>query len=173
MFLSRRPDRIDWLKKVPLFSGLSGRDLDLIARQTDVVKADAGKVLTRQGALGEEFLLIVDGSARVERDGKPSDQPAHIARQCGEVASGQLLKLCSRLLLPTELAMYGGESRPPADSYDPVWSPDGTQVAYVVRGEDSPSVYVANADGSGQPRKLTDGDNPSWSPDGERIAFTR
>ena len=71
MFLSRRPDRIDWLKKVPLFSGLSGRDLDLIVRQTDVVKADAGKVLTRQGALGEEFLLIVDGSARVERDAKP------------------------------------------------------------------------------------------------------
>ena len=71
MFSSRRPDRIDWLRKVPLFSGLSGRDLDLIARQTDVVKADRGKVLTRQGALGEEFLLIVDGSARVERDGKP------------------------------------------------------------------------------------------------------
>jgi len=71
MFLSRRPDRIDWLKKVPLFSGLSRRDLDLVARLTDVVKADAGKVLTRQGALGEEFLLIVDGSARVERDGKP------------------------------------------------------------------------------------------------------
>jgi len=69
MFLSRRPDRIDWLKKVPLFSGLSGRDLDLIARQTDVVKADGGKRLARQGALGEEFLLIVDGSARVERDG--------------------------------------------------------------------------------------------------------
>jgi len=71
MFLSRRPDRIDWLRKVPLFSGLSGRDLDLVARQTDVVKAHEGKVLTRQGALGEEFLLIVDGSARVERDGKP------------------------------------------------------------------------------------------------------
>jgi CRP-like cAMP-binding protein len=70
MFLSRRPDRIDWLRKVPLFSGLSGRDLDLIARQTDVVRADEGRVLTRQGALGQEFLLIVDGSARVERDGK-------------------------------------------------------------------------------------------------------
>jgi CRP/FNR family cyclic AMP-dependent transcriptional regulator len=69
MFLSRRPDRIDWLRKVPLFSGLSGRDLDLIARQTDVVRVDGGRVLTRQGALGEEFLLIVDGSARVERDG--------------------------------------------------------------------------------------------------------
>jgi CRP/FNR family cyclic AMP-dependent transcriptional regulator len=69
MFLSRRPDRIDWLKKVPLFSGLSRRDLDLIARLTDVVRADEGKVLTRQGALGEEFLVIVDGRARVERDG--------------------------------------------------------------------------------------------------------
>ena len=71
MFLSRRPDRIDWLKKVPLFNGLGRRDLDLIARGTDVVRADGGKTLTRQGALGEEFLLIVDGSARVERDGKP------------------------------------------------------------------------------------------------------
>jgi len=71
MFLSRRPDRIDWLKKVPLFSGLSGRDLDLVARGTDVVRADGGKVLTRQGTLGEEFLLLVDGSARVERDAKP------------------------------------------------------------------------------------------------------
>ena len=69
MFLSRRPERIDWLKKVTLFSGLSRRDLDLIARGTDVVRADGGKMLTRQGALGEEFLLIVDGSARVERDG--------------------------------------------------------------------------------------------------------
>jgi len=56
---------------VPLFSGLSCRDLDLIARQTDVIRADGGRVLTRQGALGEEFLLIVDGSARVERDAKP------------------------------------------------------------------------------------------------------
>ena len=71
MFLSRRPDRIDWLRKVPLFSGLSGRDLDLVARGTDVVRADGGKVLTRQGTLGEEFLLLVDGSARVERDAKP------------------------------------------------------------------------------------------------------
>ena len=35
-----------------------------------MVRADGGKVLTRQGGLGEEFLIIVDGSARVERDGK-------------------------------------------------------------------------------------------------------
>lgn len=70
MFLRRLPDRIDVLKKVPLFSGLSRRDLTLIARETERVEADEGKVLARQGALGREFFIIVDGRACVERDGK-------------------------------------------------------------------------------------------------------
>jgi len=70
MLLRRLPDRIDLLKKVPLFSGLSRRDLTLIVRETERVDADQGKVLARQGGLGREFFLIVDGSARVERDGK-------------------------------------------------------------------------------------------------------
>lgn len=69
MFL-RRSDRLDSLRKVPLFSGVSRRHLDLIARLADEVRWDAGKVLARQGERGLEFLLIVDGSARVERDGK-------------------------------------------------------------------------------------------------------
>jgi CRP/FNR family cyclic AMP-dependent transcriptional regulator len=70
MLLRRRSEKVDVLKKVPLFSGLSRRHLDLIARQVDQVKIDAGRVLARQGGLGLEFLLILDGSARVERDGK-------------------------------------------------------------------------------------------------------
>ena len=69
MFL-RRSDRFDALRKVPLFSGLSRRHLDLIARHADEVTLSAGNVLARQGERGLEFLLIVDGSARVERDGK-------------------------------------------------------------------------------------------------------
>lgn len=70
MFLPRRSDRLDVLRKVPLFSRLSRRHLDLIARHADEVRLNTGKVLARQGELGLEFLLIVDGSARVERDGK-------------------------------------------------------------------------------------------------------
>lgn len=70
MLLRRRSDKADVLKKVPLFRGFSGRDLDLIARAADEVKVDAGKVLARQGTLGLEFLLILEGEARVERDGK-------------------------------------------------------------------------------------------------------
>jgi CRP-like cAMP-binding protein len=69
MFL-RRSEILDPLRKVPLFSGVSRRHLDLIARLADEVRWEAGKVLARQGERGLEFLLIVDGSARVERDGR-------------------------------------------------------------------------------------------------------
>ena len=70
MLLRRRSEKVDVLKKVPLLSGLSRRDLDLIARVADEVKVEKGRVLTRQGGLGMEFLLLLEGSARVERDGK-------------------------------------------------------------------------------------------------------
>lgn len=70
MLLRRRSLMVDMLRKVPLFSGLSQRHLDLIARHADEVRMDGGKVLARQGEGGLEFLLIVEGSARVERDGK-------------------------------------------------------------------------------------------------------
>jgi CRP/FNR family cyclic AMP-dependent transcriptional regulator len=70
VLLRRHADKIDDLKKVPLFSALNRRHLDAIARHADEVKRDAGTVLARQGARGLEFLLIVEGSARVERDGE-------------------------------------------------------------------------------------------------------
>lgn len=70
MLLRRHADKIDDLKKVPLFSALNRRHLDVIARNADEVKRDAGTTLARQGARGLEFLLIVEGSARVEKDGK-------------------------------------------------------------------------------------------------------
>jgi CRP-like cAMP-binding protein len=69
MLLRRRSDKVDVLKKVPLFGELSRRHLDHIAREADEVKEAAGTVLTKQGGLGREFLLILEGSARVERDG--------------------------------------------------------------------------------------------------------
>jgi len=69
MLLRRRSDKVDVLKKVPLFGELSRRHLDHIAREADEVKEEKDAVLTRQGGLGREFLLILEGSARVERDG--------------------------------------------------------------------------------------------------------
>lgn len=66
----RRSDKASFLGGVPLFSGLSRRHLNELARHVDEVTATAGKVLARQGEHGLEFILLVDGRARVERDGK-------------------------------------------------------------------------------------------------------
>jgi TolB protein len=60
------------------------------------------------------------------------------------------------------------------DGMDPVWSPDGEQIA-LIRWRDPRGVWVINADGSGE-RHIFDWDQarwPSWSPDGEQILFTR
>ena len=66
----RTSDRVSALARVPLFSGLSRRYLNELARHVDEVTVKAGKVLARQGEHGLEFLLIVEGKAHVERDRK-------------------------------------------------------------------------------------------------------
>ncbi len=66
----RKSDRIDRLAKVPLFKGFSKRELRLIDQRADEVHIKAGRTLARQGERGREFLLILEGRARVERDGK-------------------------------------------------------------------------------------------------------
>jgi Tol biopolymer transport system component len=60
-------------------------------------------------------------------------------------------------------------------AFSPVWSPDGTEVAfYASRGSESVQLFVAPAIG-GSPQQLTEfqGEisNPAWSPDGLTIAF--
>jgi CRP-like cAMP-binding protein len=59
-------DKIDRLEEVGLLAGCSRRQLRAIARISDVVEVPADTVLARSGQAGEEFFLILDGSARVE-----------------------------------------------------------------------------------------------------------
>lgn len=66
----KRDAFLDHLAEVPLFSALSKKDLQLVARNAEDVKVDAGKVLVSEGAAGTEFFVIVDGKARVTRRGK-------------------------------------------------------------------------------------------------------
>jgi CRP/FNR family transcriptional regulator, cyclic AMP receptor protein len=58
------------LKSVPLFSGLSKRERELVARFADEVDVPAGKVLTKEGGPSQEFFVITSGSATVTREGE-------------------------------------------------------------------------------------------------------
>ena len=65
------------------------------------------------------------------------------------------------------------------NSYEPVWSPDKTKIAFasdMSRIDGGTDIYVMNADGTGVTR-LTNSTTPvadrqpAWSPDGTKIAF--
>ena len=70
MFRRGRPDKVDILRGIPLFSRLSQRQLSAIANSADLAARREGAVLAKQGAQGLEAIIIVDGRARVEVDGK-------------------------------------------------------------------------------------------------------
>jgi CRP/FNR family transcriptional regulator, cyclic AMP receptor protein len=65
-----RNTKIDLLKRVPLFADCSKRELQEISLVTDEVDLPAGFQLTKEGASGQEFVLIVEGAADVIRRGK-------------------------------------------------------------------------------------------------------
>jgi CRP-like cAMP-binding protein len=59
------------LRTIPLFRDLDRSDLQQVARMSYRMTREPGENLLKQGDIGTELLLIVDGTARVERDGKP------------------------------------------------------------------------------------------------------
>jgi CRP/FNR family transcriptional regulator, cyclic AMP receptor protein len=65
-----RTSYLDHLGQVPLFSALSRKDLQVVARASDEVSIAKGKVVVEEGKPGHEFFLIVDGNASVLRNGR-------------------------------------------------------------------------------------------------------
>ena len=57
----------------------------------------------------------------------------------------------------------------------PSFSPDGNEVAFVLRGSDNPGIYIALVEGENSFRLTSDPSDryPKWSPDGRQIAFSR
>jgi CRP/FNR family cyclic AMP-dependent transcriptional regulator len=66
----RKNAKIELIKRVPLFGGLSKRELDEVAGIADELAMDAGSELTHEGAAGHEFLVLVEGTADVRRKGR-------------------------------------------------------------------------------------------------------
>src|SRR4051794_2478359 len=63
------------------------------------------------------------------------------------------------------------------DNSAPVWSPDGTSIAFGSRRAGQFGVYLKRADNSGDEERLVEDSVPqrptSWAPDGRSIVFTR
>jgi CRP-like cAMP-binding protein len=55
---------------VPLFAGLSKKDLKKVSSLATRLDLPVGKELTHQGATGNEFLVVLDGEVDVVIDGK-------------------------------------------------------------------------------------------------------
>jgi CRP-like cAMP-binding protein len=70
MRLLNRDAKVEALSRCPLFEGLTKKDLAELARHSEDVEMPAGTVLCKEGTRGQEFFVIVDGEADVDRGGK-------------------------------------------------------------------------------------------------------
>jgi CRP/FNR family transcriptional regulator, cyclic AMP receptor protein len=63
-------EKVGALRNVRLFRELDDPELRTIADQADLRKTEANETLAKEGHIGHELILIVDGTARVETEGK-------------------------------------------------------------------------------------------------------
>jgi CRP-like cAMP-binding protein len=66
----RKSAKEQLIKSVPLFSHCTSREVTALAAEADELTLPEGKDLTKQGERGREFMVIVDGSARVLKNGR-------------------------------------------------------------------------------------------------------
>jgi CRP-like cAMP-binding protein len=86
----RKDAKIELLKRVPLFELCSKRELGQIAMLADELDLPGERNLTREGAGGFEFIILVEGAADVVRNGRvvnelgPGDFVGEIALVTGQ-----------------------------------------------------------------------------------------
>ena len=62
--------KIDLIRKVPLFARCSRAELKEIALLADEIDLHEGKEMTREGAPGREFFVLLDGTADVKKNSR-------------------------------------------------------------------------------------------------------
>jgi CRP-like cAMP-binding protein len=66
----RKDAKTELLRQAPLFANCSKSELALIGGIADEIDLKEGKELTRQGAPGREFFVLIEGTADVVKDGQ-------------------------------------------------------------------------------------------------------
>ncbi|MEO5898565.1 MAG: ATP-binding cassette domain-containing protein [Ilumatobacteraceae bacterium] len=79
--IAPREDIVRQLRRLPVFTHCGADDLELVSRSMTEVAFHAGEVLLHEGDRPNSFIVVVEGTASIERDGVAA----------GEVGSGALL----------------------------------------------------------------------------------
>jgi CRP/FNR family cyclic AMP-dependent transcriptional regulator len=66
----RKDAKAELIRHVPLFARCSSKELAEVAGIADEIDIAEGKEVTREGERGREFVVLVEGTAEVTRDGK-------------------------------------------------------------------------------------------------------
>jgi CRP-like cAMP-binding protein len=70
MFSGVPDPKVDRLVHVPLFAGLSKRDLEFLASRIDEVQLKPGQTVIKEGQPTESFFILTSGHVQVTRAGK-------------------------------------------------------------------------------------------------------
>jgi dipeptidyl aminopeptidase/acylaminoacyl peptidase len=135
-----------------------GKRIALVVEDADTAKSDSGK--TRKPVVIDRYAFKRDV------EGYLGDKRSHL----------WLFDVATRKAEPITSGAW--------DDDNPVWSPDGTRIAFESkRGPGDPDrvnngdVYVVDARAGATPRQLTTfegpDDTPAWSPDGKWIAYLK
>jgi len=65
-----RNSKIELLRRIPLFEHCSSKELAELATAADEIDLPEGRTLTREGLTGKEFVVLAEGIADVESEGK-------------------------------------------------------------------------------------------------------
>ena len=65
-----RNEKVELIKKAPLFAHCSKRELQEVAQLADEIDLREGKEMTRQGSRGREFFVLLEGTAKVTKNGR-------------------------------------------------------------------------------------------------------
>jgi CRP-like cAMP-binding protein len=64
----RKDGKVELLRSVPLFAACSKKELRELASIADEIDVREGKTLMREGSIGHEFFILVEGSVRVTQE---------------------------------------------------------------------------------------------------------
>ena len=77
--------KVELIKKVPLFSKLSKKELEEVAHIADELDLPNGKLMAEEGDRGREFFVLLEGEADVTK-GEKSINTMHEGDFFGEIA---------------------------------------------------------------------------------------